>query len=496
MKISVLSCQPELINTGHDTIRLFYPEAELTNEETDEAEIKIVVSVFREEKSWVGQAKIFSKGRDMIQGEADFQVEPSDDLPNQQKRLAKLAIYRALTRFTERRPGPWGVLTGVRPTKIVHRLIDDLCDEQFILRYLSEHYDMTLEKAALLSRVAFKQRPFLLNRQQADELVSLYIGIPFCPTRCAYCSFPAYAVGKSQKLIEPFLSALKKEIMDIGQFLRDCGKKVQTLYIGGGTPTVLEAGQLEGLLDWANRSFVTGETLEITLEAGRPDTITREKLNAAKRAGVTRLSINPQTMNRDTLNRIGRCHSPEDIVHSMALSREAGFSRINMDLILGLPGETPEDVAYTLGRVLEFRPENLTVHTLAVKRASHIKEARENFELPTASQVSGMLDIANKETARQGLEPYYLYRQKNMLGGFENIGYASEGCECLFNIQMMEERQTIIGLGGGAASKFLEPGAWYLKSHYNPKDPENYINRVAEMIARKKELITSGISVG
>ncbi|HWI54449.1 MAG TPA: coproporphyrinogen dehydrogenase HemZ, partial [Desulfobacteria bacterium] len=319
--------------------------------------------------------------------------------------------------------------------------------------------------------------------------VSVYIGIPFCPTRCAYCSFPAFSAGSWGTLMKPFLTALEKEIREIGDYLNKAGRTIQTIYIGGGTPTVLDSADLRNMLLTCSESLASSDTTEVTLEAGRPDTITTEKLQIAREFGVTRISINPQTMNGETLKAIGRCHAPEDVVSAFNLARGAGFDNINMDIILGLPGENSSMVEDTLVRLSRLGPENLTVHTLAVKRASHIKEAKETYSLPSGEEVSRMLEITAGAAASMQMKPYYLYRQKKMVGPYENIGYAVPGRECLYNIQIIEERQTIVGMGGGAGSKFVEPGTWYLTSHYNPKDPHTYINRIDEIINRKKGLL-------
>lgn len=489
MLVAVLTSHTDFANTGHDIIRLFYPEARVVNQTDSGCDLVLSISSFHENGAITGQAKIISDENVFLEESVSSKDFNPEEIINQQKRLIKLALFRLLSRYTGKAPGPWGVLTGIRPTKIVHRLIDDGWKKENIINYLTNQYDMRIDKAELLTKVAFKQRKFLMDRKTAEKLVSIYVGIPFCPTRCAYCSFPAYPADKWGSLILPFIDALKKEIASIGDILRCQGKKVQTIYIGGGTPTVLDANNLSAVLKCINDFLVSENTVEITLEAGRPDTITVDKLNLAKEYGVTRLSINPQTMNLKTLQVIGRCHGPEEVAKAVELARISGFNSLNMDIILGLPGEKSRDVEKTLREVISFAPENLTVHTLAVKRASHINEAKDDFELPTGMDVAEMLDLTAKYAELSQLEPYYLYRQKNMLGQFENVGYAREGHECIYNVQVMEERQTIIGLGGGSGSKFLEPGNWYLKSHYNPKDPENYISRIDEIIEKKQVLI-------
>jgi oxygen-independent coproporphyrinogen-3 oxidase len=408
------------------------------------------------------------------------------DERSQQKLLVKLAISRVLSRYTGMKPGPWGILTGIRPTKIVHRLLDLGWERAGIVDYLITGYDMSPDKANMLLEIAARQRKYLLSPGQAGQIVSIYIGIPFCPSRCAYCSFPSCSVeGRGASLVPPFVQALKKEIAEIGTFLRASGKKVQTIYVGGGTPTVLDCSQLSEVLNSIGEYLVDEQTGEITLEAGRPDTVSEEKLRAAMQYGVSRLSINPQSMNCDTLRTIGRHHTPQQIIEAVDMARKIGFDNINMDIIIGLPGEVLADVEHTLKEIGRLNPENLTVHTMAVKRASKIKEASQEFELPDSVTVSRMLEITAQAAVEMKMHPYYLYRQKRMVGQLENIGFAKAGHDCTYNIQMIEERQTILGLGGGAGSKFVEPGTWYLTSLYNPKDPQSYIERIDELIAKK-----------
>ncbi len=485
----LLTGDKELLVTGQDVLRLFYPEARIYFESANEYDFEIKLWASRKNENLTGYAALYKGGLVLSEDAGDYYASELGDERNHQKRLVKLAIFRLLCRFTEVSPGPWGILTGIRPTKIVHRLLDLGWNRNRIELFLTGGYDMATSKAALLTDIALRQRPFLLSDKEAENKVSVYLGIPFCPTRCAYCSFPAFSAGSSGALMRPFLTALEKEIREVGNYLNRVGKTVQTIYIGGGTPTVLDCSDLKTILIACSESLVSPDTTEFTLEAGRPDTITAEKLQLAREFGVTRVSINPQTMNQETLKAIGRCHDAEEVVWAFNLARSAGFDNINMDIILGLPGENSWHVENTLAQLARLGPENLTVHTLAVKRASHIKEAKENYRLPSGEEVSQMLEITSGAAAKMGMRPYYLYRQKKMVGPYENIGYAIPGRECLYNIQIIEERQTLVGIGGGAGSKFVEPGTWYLTSQYNPKDPQTYINRIDELIERKKELL-------
>lgn len=490
MIILLISEEEELAVAGQDVVRLFYPEASIVVESAPEYNLMLKVSASGAGECLEGRAVLSLSGGQSFSEETRIQKIPiPGDERNHRKRLVKLALFRLLSRFTNKPPGPWGILTGIRPTKIVHRLLDVSWDENDILEYLASQYDMSPDRASLLNMIASRQRRFLLTPQESMQKLSIYIGIPFCPTRCAYCSFPASPVEKSGSLLQPFLAALQREIESVGSYLKNRGKTVQTIYLGGGTPTVLDSRDLSRLLELVGDYLVSDETCEITLEAGRPDTVTEEKLTAAREHGITRLSINPQSMNEETLKVIGRCHTPEDVAASFELARRIGFDNINTDIILGLPGETAEHVLRTLDAITALRPENLTVHTLAVKRASHIKESRDAYSLPDDETVSNMLELTANAAKKMNMAPYYLYRQKKMVGPYENIGYARPGYECLYNIQIIEERQTIIGLGGGSGSKFVEPGTWYLTSHYNPKDPENYANRIEEIIQRKISLM-------
>ena len=493
MIIELLSNQKELAVTGQDVVRLFFPDAEIRLENTEECELSLKVATYADGPVIRGTAQLTEDGKfaaEQVSG--DLGLLPfSDDVRNHLKRLVKLALYRLLTKYTGQPAGPWGILTGIRPTKIVHRFLDAGWLPDSIQQYLTAAYEMSADKAVLLTDTALRQRAYLLTEKEARELISIYIGIPFCPTRCAYCSFPSYSVENSASLVEPFLEALLGEIRAIGRAAGEMGRKVQTVYVGGGTPTVLDSEKMCRLLEVINDSLVSEATVEITLEAGRPDTVTMEKLRAAREQGVTRVSINPQTMNPETLEVIGRLHSPQQVADAMAMARQTGFKTINMDVIAGLPGETAADVQKTLAAIAVFEPENLTVHTMAVKRASRINEARDNFEISPPREVDKMLHLAHEAAGKMGMRPYYLYRQKNMVSPLENIGYARSGHDCIYNVQMIEERQTIIGLGGGAGSKFVGPGTWYLTSHYNPKDLETYIRRIDEIIALKVDKLRS-----
>lgn len=423
-----------------------------------------------------------------------FQQECSIDMLAWENRLGverrgiRLLVNRMLAEYFAVHKSPWGILRGIRPSRIVHRLLDERCPAQEIKALLQREYDVATEKANLLTDIAVSQRPFLLTAEQASRIVSIYIGIPFCPSRCLYCSFPSFPIAGAGRKVDKFLEALRHEIAVVQQFLLDRQISVQTIYIGGGTPTSLPDPLFKQLLEDVTQAFTSSGLEEFTVEAGRPDTITPEKLSILREYGASRISINPQSMREQTLKNIGRSHRPEDVEAVFALARQYGFVNINMDIIAGLPGEGPADMAYTLERITALKPENLTVHTLAVKRGSTLKETS-GFHRTEADVVREMLELSRQTAQTMGMKPYYLYRQKNMAGNMENIGYALPGKECLYNIQIMEERQTIIGLGAYAGTKAVCPGTWQLQSCYNPKDVPTYLNEYQGYLERKLALL-------
>lgn len=437
----------------------------------------------------LAQATLKDKETLKILSEKDYLVEQIQDEVKDRKAIKealKKAVYDVLSHFTGKEM-PWGILTGIRPTKLVHEALRQGWDDQKIDRYLEENYKVSPNKRILMREVA-KKEIAVLEKNQPEE-VSVYIGIPFCPTRCVYCSFTAYSLEQKQKEVEPYLEALFKEI----SFVAEAKAKVsiRSLYIGGGTPTSLNEEQLDRLLTHVEKSFDLSKVEEYTIEAGRPDTITAEKLRIMKAHGVGRISINPQSMKQKTLDIISRGHSVEEIKEVFKIARAMGHNQINMDMILGLPGETVEDVAYTLSELKKLDPENITVHTMAIKRASKLKEAlssgEETIHLTEGEKIQEMLNLCEKEMANMGLHPYYMYRQKNMLGNFENVGYAKPGTEGIYNIEIMEEAQSIIALGAGAITKIVYQNGACIDRIPNVKSLKDYIERIDEMIERKRE---------
>lgn len=467
--------------TIQDIIWLFYPGAKLVTE--PEGDFSLHLNLGQAEELWA-EAQLFANGAALAQREAGQPIV-AEETPNELKRLARLAVYRLLASYSRRSPSPWGIMTGIRPTKVVHRLLDLGWDKGAVKNYLQANYALREDKAKLITSVVEVQRPLLLSKEQTKKLLGIYIGIPFCPSRCLYCSFPSYSIKRHQDMVDPFLKALLEEIKVIGKAIKSQGLLVQSIYLGGGTPTSLSYDQLQLLLQAIQQYLKTPSTLEITVEGGRPDTLNDDVFALLADSGVTRLSINPQSMNQKTLDIIGRAHTVEDIYRACEAARKYPFSTLNMDLIIGLPGETIEDVAQTMGSVLQLQPENITVHALALKRASNLKQRLAEFPLLETKTAVAMWQETAQGAATLGQRPYYMYRQKQMVGNLENIGYALPGHECIYNIQMIEERQTIIGLGVGAGSKWVDPATLTLVNEYNAKDPKQYVARLDEYIGRK-----------
>lgn len=404
------------------------------------------------------------------------------------KRLLQANIFRLMQELTGITPSPWGILRGVRPTKIVHRLLGEMLSLPEIEKRLQEQYLVYPVKAKLLTDIAAYQRPWLEKEAGRSNTVSIYIGIPYCPSRCLYCSFPAYVLPAKRSELQAFLDDLYQDIRAAGECIRRHSLSVQTIYIGGGTPTSLNDDDFDRLLAYIKQELASSETIELTVEAGRPDTVTNGKIEAMVRHGVTRVSVNPQSMQEKTLKLIGRNHSIEDIINIFGKIRQSAIPSVNMDLIAGLPGETCMDMIDTLTKVLQLSPENLTIHTLALKKGSLLKTNREVIELPGEEAVSAMLAAVANYSETAGMIPYYLYRQKYAAGNLENVGYTKPGAECVYNIQIMEENQTVLGIGPNAASKAVT-SPFSLKSLYFPKDLITYHKRLSHYLDARSELL-------
>ena len=399
------------------------------------------------------------------------------------QRLIKNAVYRAALSSGLRRP-PWGALTGVRPGKLLCSLINSGLDKDTALRRFISEYDVSPERAKLCMDTAEETLKAIGSLDEKD--LCLYIGIPFCPTRCSYCSFVSQSVEKSMKLIEPFLAALHREIAACAQQVKQLGLRVVSIYFGGGTPTTLSAKQLDALCCALESQFDLSGLREYTVEAGRPDTITWDKLEVLKKHGVDRISVNPQTMSDPVLEAIGRKHTAADIEEALSKVRELGGIAVNMDLIAGLPTDNAEGFRSTLDKVLELSPENITVHTLSLKKGSTITV--EGAVIPGEAEVSQMLDYAGEKLRQAGYFPYYLYRQKFMSGGFENVGWTKAGYVNLYNICIMEELCSIIAMGGGGSTKLIRHDGGRNIRLMVPKYPLEYINSIDSICKEKQKI--------
>ena len=383
---------------------------------------------------------------------------------------------------------PWGILTGIRPSKIVREFYEsDLLKSDYnsVDEYLKSEYEVSQSKTILCTSVENFERKIIKDKYKNG--ISLYIGIPFCPTRCLYCSFTSQSIAYSNKLTEPYTQCLIREIEEISKCDYIKNHTIESVYFGGGTPTALNANQIEMILTSLFEHFDLSKIREFTFEAGRPDTVTEEKLNILKNFNISRISINPQTSNNNTLELIGRKHSYKQFVDSYKLARKMGFKHINCDIIAGLPNETAEDFHTTITNLCMLDPESITVHTLSIKHGSFLDMKYNMYSLSTANTVNTMLNTAYKTLSGNNMIPYYMYRQKNMLGNLENVGYCKPGRECIYNIYIMEEVQSIVALGGGASTKIITDNS--IERIFNVKEVSEYINRIDEMIEKNIDFL-------
>ena len=395
------------------------------------------------------------------------------------RRLCKQTLYDLLRQMTGIHP-PWGSLTGVRPTHLMLEALAEGLTPEAAVRRLVRDYDVTLPKAELLAEIAAVQRRL---PAPGDAFMDVYIGIPVCTTRCAYCSFSSGEIGDGS-LVGPYMDALEREIRACAPLIAGSGRSLRALYVGGGTPTALPEKEFRRLLSLILEYFPGA--CETTVEAGRPDSLTRDKFRAIREAGISRISINPQTMNDRTLQVIGRAHTAQQVRDAYALAREEGIPHINMDVIAGLPGENEEDFARTMTEAVSLRPESLTVHTLAIKRSSRMR--LENAPLPEGDMTARMVENGLRTARQLGMAPYYMYRQKYMAGNLENTGYALPGHACLYNVDMMEETSHVLAMGAGGISKKIWPEEGHITRAPNVSNIEVYIQRIEDMIERKREL--------
>ena len=418
-----------------------------------------------------------------------FSLAPEECVQTEDVQEEKRNVTKKVYQFLSKQTGQelaWGMLTGVRPTKLVMQKIEQGMTKEEIFEFLKEQYCVGDKKAQIAYEIACREKA-LLDQLDCKNGYSLYAGIPFCPSICSYCSFSSSPIAEWKDQVDRYLDAMIKELKATAKLMQ--GKTLDTVYIGGGTPTTLEADQLDRLLGTIRENFDLEHVLEFTVEAGRPDSITREKLEVIRKYPVTRISVNPQTMQQKTLDLVGRKHTVEDVEQIFHLARELGFDNINMDLILGLPGELEADVQRTIEKIVELAPDSLTVHSLAIKRASRLNQWIQENGVSMLHNTDETMKIAAAGAEKLGMKPYYLYRQKNMSGNFENTGYARPGKYGLYNILIMEEKQTIVALGAGSITKGVFPDG-RIERCDNVKDVGLYIEKIDEMIKRKRELFT------
>ncbi len=428
----------------------------------------------------------FTIGGGVYHGQAElseFGLDVPADRPAQEQRLVKMATYRALIQHTGK--PAWGALSGVRPAKLVRKWLEKGADSPQCAQLLTGLYDLDRDKAILAIRCAQEARE--IDRQLESGDLSVYIGIPFCPSRCAYCSFISHDVKGALALVEPYVDALEREIAWTGDYLARKGLRLRSVYMGGGTPTTLSAQQLDRLLTALDRWPGREALAEFTVEAGRPDTITAEKLAVLKSHGVGRVSVNPQTLSDDVLQAMGRAHTAGQFFDAYDRARSAGFEAINTDLIAGLPQDSEAGFRSTLDKITALRPEEITIHTLALKHGAGLASNPQG--LPSAGEVTAMLTYAAQVLPAAGYRPYYLYRQKYMTGAMENLGWTRRGKASFYNIVMMEELGSVLALGSGGVTKLIDRSTGSITRRTNPKYPKEYLERLADILAEREALV-------
>lgn len=477
-----------LVNLNHkyhyeteNLLRLFFPEKIEQSDTLPEGEDGIITS--KDGNSLTVSLSLGGE-KSTLKKEYDEGDIPSYDTAESffERKLA-LMMFELLTEKTGYTP-PWGILTGVRPAKLMSKLTASMGQEQ-AKGYFQSELRVTKEKTELALCVAKKEAP-IISGASGEKSFSLYVSIPFCPTRCSYCSFISHSNDKAKKLMPEYTDYLIKEIEETGKIAKALGLKLESVYYGGGTPTALTEELLERVTDAVSASFDLADIKEYTIEAGRPDSVTRDKFRIMKSCGCNRISINPQTFNDSVLREIGRNHTSQQTLEAMRAAREEGFDFINMDLIAGLPTDTLESYKSTLSTVLSLEPENITVHTLALKRSATL--VTDKRQTNTGDLASQMLSHTYKTLTGAGYIPYYMYRQSKSLGNLENVGWAKEGYEGLYNVYMMEECHSILSVGAGAVTKLKNPRGNEIERIFNYKYPYEYINDFDEILKRKKRI--------
>jgi len=452
----------------YQMFNIYYPLNELKFEEDGDYEVN------------VNEKKVSFRYKDFYKEATEF---------SNLKETLKRIIFTSLKEITGDYY-PWGILVGIRPSKIALKLLEEGKSEEEIIKVFNDKYLASEEKAKLCIEIAKKEK----NYVNSDEKnIAIYVGMAFCPTRCFYCSFTANPIGANKKVVTPYLEALSHEIEEIAKYVDERDLNIESVYFGGGTPTAVNEEEFEFIMEKIHTNFIKNRDVkEFTVECGRPDSINKVKLEAMKKYNTTRISINPQTMNDKTLKLIGRGHSSQAIIDTFKIARELGFDDINMDVIIGLPGEGTLEVEHTVNEILKLKPDSLTVHGLSLKRASILYEnfiLKKGIQIKKQDELAKMYEKSRELASSLNVKPYYMYRQKNMVGNMENIGYCSEGKENLYNMQMIEDKQTIIALGADAVSKvvFLEEDR--IERFGNVKDIKEYVKRIDEMIEQKKALM-------
>lgn len=461
----------DIVTIGHDAengvrqiMQLFFSLSD---------NVRVESSAFEDGNTYIAEAVINYNGI-CVKGEAA--TESTDRL--YRTNAIKKAVFYAAKKISSM-PAPWGISTGIRPAKGARKMLDNKFAEKDVLRHLKDEYLMDDKKASLALEVA-KKESAILNSMPHNS-VSIYVGIPFCPSRCAYCSFISQATKHNNKYIEPYTKAVLKEIEHTGNIVKALGMRVDTIYFGGGTPTAIKPHLLENIIASLKENMDFSNLREFCVEAGRPDTFSKEMMDMLKRNGVGRISVNPQTMHQATLDKVGRRHSVDDVKKAFFLAREAGIESINADLIAGLPGENEAMMKQTVNEILTLEPDAVTVHTLYMKRAS---EMIDDFEkLRFAENTGAMVDKASDMLKEAGLLPYYMYKQRNTLGNLENVGFSREGHESIYNVYIMEEVQPILAIGAGGSTKMVAGDE--IERVFNPKEAADYTNRIDEVLKRK-----------
>ena len=461
----------EFLNYGkyrygiYQLFNIFFPNSEINFVESEEANYTLSLE----------NDNINIKG---LNGHQKYKIDES--IP--QKDNVKKSLYSYLKDETKK-SFPWGTLIGIRPSKIALSLLSENKSSKDIIDHYYKTYLTSEKKAQLCIDVAKREAAFV---NKSDKSISIYVGMPFCPTRCLYCSFASNPIGKNKKLVEEYIKCLSFEIEEIKKYIDKKDISIETVYFGGGTPTSVDNNQFEYIMEKIYNNFICNRSVkEFTVECGRPDSITKEKFKTMKKYGTTRISINPQTMNDDTLKVIGRSHTVEDVIKSFNEARELGFDNINMDIIVGLPGERLSHIENTYKKIMELKPDSLTVHGMSIKRGSKLYNRLESLLNLDQNELNSMFQKTFELADELNVKPYYMYRQKNMLGNMENVGYSTEGKECIYNIQMIEEKQTILALGADGVSKIIFKDENRIERVPNVKDVIEYNKRVEEMVKRK-----------